>query len=46
MTVSLLRFFRKVPWVGLQFVSVVFSVHTHLLLLNSKKTLVEFGTLP
>ena len=29
-TVSVLCLFDTVPWVGLQCVSVVFSVHTHL----------------
>ena len=38
-TVNVLWLFLTVPWVGLQFVSVVFSDHYHLLLvLNPEKT--------
>ena len=34
-TVNVLWFFLKVPWVGLQFVIVVFPVHNYLILMSS-----------
>ena len=34
MTVNVLWFFLKVPWVGLQFVIVVFPDHTHFILVQ------------
>ena len=33
-TVTVMKLFLTVPWVGLQFVIVVFSNHSHLLLTN------------
>ena len=36
-TINVLWLFHRVPWVGLQYVSVIFPAHTHLLFIVAKK---------
>ena len=40
-TINVLWLFLTVPWVGLQYVIVVFPDHTHLLFVSSAKSLIE-----